>query len=387
MRLVYHHKVIGVPAQAGQIGTVGFAMCAAKVGVIEHLVVEPILRQRVVSIVVAISIPVVCEFFRAEDEHAFIARFVILYHRKGGEGFAETYGVGQNAAVVFFQLVYDGKSCVTLKVKQHLPDLAVLEAGGFVGQSIVRDIVEKLIKNVVERNEIDKFRRIFVIYGGNALDYLCGDILKVLFVIPQLLKQVNIAFAHRVRNSLREIVGIVAALAAQIHRCKLIEGEISVLSLVGYYVQKAGDDLVGGVGFECDLLLYPLSALFGNGLLRQLIAEPDFKFCAIEILLAREARNIELALGLLGLVRCECRRGKNEFKLIYASETFLEFLVGINREAGSGYSQAAFLRYSLLKVVPDTGGYIVNQLRHLSHSVSSIDIHHARALLSFHCLI
>jgi hypothetical protein len=71
---------------------------------------------------------------------------------------AKPHAVGEDAAVVFFQLIDNGQYGVFLKAVKHIPNLAVLEAGGFIGQDILGYVLQELIENVVKGKEIEKIR-------------------------------------------------------------------------------------------------------------------------------------------------------------------------------------------------------------------------------------
>jgi len=73
--------------------------------VVEHVVPEAIGGDWVVYIVALEGVPVVGQFFGAEDEHGAVAVLVVLDDGQGGEGLAESDAVREYATVVGFQLV------------------------------------------------------------------------------------------------------------------------------------------------------------------------------------------------------------------------------------------------------------------------------------------
>lgn len=60
---------------------------------------------------------------------------------------------------------------------EHIPDLRLLEAGRLIGKNILRNVVQKLIEDIIERIKIDEVRRILPICRRNALDDVIRDIL------------------------------------------------------------------------------------------------------------------------------------------------------------------------------------------------------------------
>ena len=90
--------------------------------------------------------------------------------------------------------------------------------------------------------------------------------------------------------------------------------------------------LTGCCGPETSLLPDPARTFRRNGLLRELVAKFDLELRAVEPLLTRETRNVELALLLLGALLGKGRLGVNESKFIHRFELFSKFVEGIHRE-------------------------------------------------------
>ena len=116
MTFVYNHEVEVAPVDAFKVIAVGITIAARQVSMIENMIVEAVPQQRIIFIRTLERIPVVIEFLRAKHENTLVPRLVILDYRECGKGLAETYGVGKDAAVIFFQLVDDGESRITLEI-------------------------------------------------------------------------------------------------------------------------------------------------------------------------------------------------------------------------------------------------------------------------------
>ena len=119
--------------------------------------------------------PVVGEFFRAEDEDGLVAQLVVFDDGEGGEGFAEADAIGEDAAVVGFQLVDQADGGIALEVEELFPNGSVLVAGAVIGKDVLIDVLKELAENVVEHHEIDAFRGVLRIDVGDMLDDLVGD--------------------------------------------------------------------------------------------------------------------------------------------------------------------------------------------------------------------
>ena len=204
-------------------------MRSAKVCVIQYLIVQTIFCKRVVDIVITVCIPVVGELLRAKNQNAFVSGLVVFDNSQCRKSLTETNRISQNTTIVFFEFIDNGKSGVTLEVEQHIPHLAVLKAGCLVWECVLGNIIQKLAENIIEGHEVDEFGSVLVIDRRNVFNHLVSYILEVLLVVPELLKKVNIALARGERQSLREVVSIVATLTTEINRCELIKGHISVL--------------------------------------------------------------------------------------------------------------------------------------------------------------
>ena len=129
----------------------------------QHVITKPVRGDGIVGVVVFVGVPVLRQLLRAEHQDVFVAVFVVFDDRQGGEGFAEANAVRQNAAVVFFQLVNQPQGSVPLEVIEQIPDFALLETGGLIGENVLGDIFQKFVEDVIEGEEIDELRRIFVV--------------------------------------------------------------------------------------------------------------------------------------------------------------------------------------------------------------------------------
>ena len=94
-------------------------MCAIQVRMIKDIITQPICCDRIVHIVIFVSIPVVGQFFWTQNEYGFVPVFIIFDYCQGSKGFTKTNAVCQNAAIVFFQLANDCKHGIFLKIIKH----------------------------------------------------------------------------------------------------------------------------------------------------------------------------------------------------------------------------------------------------------------------------
>ena len=152
---VNNYQIVVAPVQAIEIQTIRASLCAREIRVEQYIIAQTITGNGVVDIVVLIGIPVPCQLFRAQYKNRLVAVFIVFYYRKGGEGLAQADAIGQDAAVVFFELVDDCKHRITLEIIQHAPNLALFEPGRFVRQYIFGNVLEEFAKHIIESNEVN----------------------------------------------------------------------------------------------------------------------------------------------------------------------------------------------------------------------------------------
>ena len=302
-------------------------MLAGKVGVIENVITQPVRRNGIVDIVAFVCIPVLRQLFRAENKHGFVAVLIILYNRESCESLAETDTIRENAAVEFFKLADDCENSVTLEIVEHSPDFALLEARCFVGQLVLRNIIQKLFENVVECDKVNILRRVLAVRSRNVLDYDVRNLLQLLFVVPKLFKELNkVIGVLETLSLLHRIVGIITSFAAK------IDGGKSIYGHIGAFIDRHETHhlFLGDIRFEDGFAPDPVRALFRDCFLRQLIAEFYFKLSSIQTALSGNAGNIEFALSFGCFLGYKGGRGKNETQLVNALKLFFKFLIRID---------------------------------------------------------
>ena len=70
-------------------------------------------------------------------------------------------------------------------------------ARAVVRQSILVNVVQKLIEDIVEHQEVDALGRVFLVDGRNVVADLCRYILQLLGVLPDLVKQTEVGRRKR----------------------------------------------------------------------------------------------------------------------------------------------------------------------------------------------
>ncbi|MCY1308086.1 hypothetical protein D9M70_580690 [compost metagenome] len=99
----------------------------------QHVVGKAILGEDVGLEILVIGQPVVGQLLWAEHQYGLVAQLVVLDDSQRSERFTQTHAIGEDAAVVGFQLVDQAGGCVALEVEQLVPDHCVLIASTVVG--------------------------------------------------------------------------------------------------------------------------------------------------------------------------------------------------------------------------------------------------------------
>ena len=359
MAFIDDDQVIVSPVQTVQVQAVGTAVGTGKVGMEQHVVAQAVAGDGVVGVVVLIGVPVPCQLFGAEDQHGLIAVFIVLDHRECRERLAKAHAVSQDAAVVFFQLVDDGKYSVPLEVIQQAPDFALLEARRLIGKNILRNVLQEFVENVIQRNEIDQLRRVFGIGSRNVFDYRLRHILEFFPIPPKGLEQLHVLRGEGGFKAVDHVIAVVAPLTSDIDRSEPVQRHVSDLIGRRVHSHKPAHVFASSVGLEVRFPTDPICAFPGDGLLRHLIAELDLKLRAIQALLAGQTRDIEFALLLLRFLRNEGRRGENETEIVHRLQLRLQFIVRIHGKTSSGDGYLAACLNGLRHIVTDDLGYII----------------------------
>lgn len=118
--------------------------------------------------------------FGTEDQDGFVAVLIVFDNGQRGEGFTQAYAVCKNTAVEFFELTNNCKNSISLEVIKHSPNFTVLESGCLIGQLIVRNVLQELIKNIVESKKVNEIWRIFFIGSTYTFNYNICYFLKFL---------------------------------------------------------------------------------------------------------------------------------------------------------------------------------------------------------------
>ena len=312
---------------------------------VQHVITKTVRNKRVVCLVVLEGHPVVVQLLGAKHQHILVTIFVILDHRKRRESLAKTHAIGENATVVFFQFVDDGKGCIFLEIVKLFPNGTFLETRRRIRQNIFADVVQEFMENIVERYKVNEVRRIFLIDGSDAIHDRLGHFFKLRFIKPTFVELVDVIVRKRGRNPHAKIGNVVAFFYTKAHRRKLVERRIKRVVIGLLYMHKRLIVQVGYVRPEFYLLTNPLGALHRNCFLVQLVAQLQFKFTTEQCVLAgrlfrikrlfpQVVRNIKFATFLGRLLFHERLGRKNKPQGINLPKFILQGLERIKRKTG-----------------------------------------------------
>ena len=104
------------------------------------------------------------------------------------------------------------------------------ETRAVVRQDVLVDVVQELIKDVVEHQEIDALGRVFLVHGRNVVADLRRHIFQLLGVLPYLVEQTEVGRCEcRLVHLVDEVGDSVALLVAEIDGSKAVQWHVGSL--------------------------------------------------------------------------------------------------------------------------------------------------------------
>ena len=332
----------------------------------KDVVVEPVAGEDVGLEVAVVVEPVVGQLLGAKYQHGFVPQLVVLDHGQRSEGLAEADAVGQDATAVGFQLVDDAGGRILLVVEELVPDQGVLVARAVVGQNVLVDVAEKLVKDVVEHQEVDALGRVLLIDRGDVLANLRRHVLQLFGVVPDLVEQTEVGsreggFVHLVD----EVGHRIALLVAEIDSGEAVQGHVRRVDAASLHAGELLHGRFGAVAAERGLAPYPVGAFLGHGPLGELVAKLNLELAAVEAALAVELGYVELLAFLANfvgdLVGHKGGRGEDEVQLVELFQLGLQRLEGVHRKARGRDLQARAGPEGLLEIVAQQAADVVDQ--------------------------
>ena len=272
MRLINDDEIIVSPVKAAQVKTIGHATITRQVGMKQNIIIQTIRSNRVINIVVFIGIPVFGQLLWTKNKDRFITIFIIFHDSQRGKSFTKTNTVRKDAAVIVFKLINNRKYSIPLEIIEHTPDFTLLKSSCFIGQHILRDIVQELTEDMVQGHKVDKFRRILCINRADIFNHHIRDILYFFTVIPQLFKQLHILLGKWSLHTVDHVVSVVAALTSNVYCGESRHWHISCLRIFRIDGHEARHVFSGRIRLKFSLSSDPICTFPGNRTLGHLIA-------------------------------------------------------------------------------------------------------------------
>ena len=332
--LVDDHQIECPPLQVFQVGVPALATAARQVRVVQHLVGESVLSQGITFITrLRPERPVLTQALGAQDQDVLVELLVVLDDGECFERLAQADAVGDDAAVVLFQLTNRPDDGVLLEIVQLVPDHRLEKTGVFT-RVVVLVLLKETPEDVVEGQEIDECGGIVCVQRLDLRSDLLGDVTGQGVIGPHRLKlrheecDLRLGLIPRIMGDHRQRVR--SAFHAQ-----SLQGEGGALSRQQMGAHARAFDDVGRRmlehvfaphGTQGDLLPEPGCTRPRESALVQLVAQRQFQVRVSErsfSLALRPSRDIELGnIGEPFHVRYECRlveqyaHGIEAFKLL-----------------------------------------------------------------------
>ena len=127
---------------------------------VQNIVIEPVIDQDITPVIDGVERPVVTQFFGAKHQHSVVSEFIIFDHRQRLKSLSEPHTVSDDTTVVFFQLVYSTEHAIFLKIVKLIPDDRLFKPCFGAYDLLFIQFTEKIFKNIIERQKVDKLRRV-----------------------------------------------------------------------------------------------------------------------------------------------------------------------------------------------------------------------------------
>ena len=163
---VNDHQVVVAPVHVGQVNVARQAAVARQIGVVEHVVIQPVSGQHIALVVGFVKRPVVAQAFGCQHQHAVIAQLVVLDDRQRLECFAQAHAVRDDAAAKAGQLVDGTHHAVTLELEKLLPDHCIADACGGLDDLLFVQRVTLAAEDVVQDQGIYVKRRLVLAHSA-----------------------------------------------------------------------------------------------------------------------------------------------------------------------------------------------------------------------------
>ena len=108
MGFIDDHQVVGTPVDFREVQFAGDSLCPGQIGVVQHIIAQPVTGDGVVDIVSFIGHPVITEFLGTQYQHTEIAVFIVFDDGQRRECLAQADAVRKNTAVILLQLADNG---------------------------------------------------------------------------------------------------------------------------------------------------------------------------------------------------------------------------------------------------------------------------------------
>ena len=281
--LIDNDEIIIFPVERRKIDRPGHSLVAAKVSVIQHIVVEAISDEDIALVVLGINRPVFPKLLWCKHQHPIIPQFIVFDNRQSREGLAQTNAVGNNAAAVLFDFVNSAHDPIPLELVELVPNKGLLDACPGLDDGLFREFPQIRFEDVIEGNKVDGLRRIFLVEDFHFRENLFRHIFHGGRVFPDSVKKLQEALCCA--TSVHAGIGVIAQrrrqpqpVTGKVHRT--LNGNI----LLGVFILHIGEAHLRRVRFpvrfDAHLLPKPFGALLSNGGLGQLVAELQLEIVA-----------------------------------------------------------------------------------------------------------
>ena len=182
--LIDDNQIECPPLQVFQVDVPTLATATRQVRVVQHLVGESVRSQGITFIArLRPQRPVLTQALRTQYQYVLVELLVVLNDGERFECLAQADAVGDDAAVILFQLTNRPDNGVLLKIVELTPDHR-LEKTGIFTWIVILVLQEEPPKDVVQGQEIDELRSVLCVESLHLVSNLLSDITGLCIIGP-----------------------------------------------------------------------------------------------------------------------------------------------------------------------------------------------------------
>ena len=155
---------------------------------VQYVIPETIITKNIAFVILQIDRPVIPKTPWTQNKHSVIPQFVIFDDCERFKCFAQADTVGDDAAIIFFQLVDCAENSIFLELVKFFPDQVFFDPGFGLDDFFLIQFPQSIAENMIQNEVIDKVRCFVTAEPGQLINKIFFDILNMLIIMPDCIK-------------------------------------------------------------------------------------------------------------------------------------------------------------------------------------------------------